>query len=190
MEPGNFLSQAFAMPFESTEHETLYSEMCKLKLLGNEGACRYYISALTGVDHFALWFDEYVDNVSEWVLAETRGAAKCFQFNSYTVPYMTPLLKAAYAQRHPESNVKLSECDIAVGLRLRNPNWSDEQIAETVPTTVSQLRRWSDYIVLGASNFRAVDEDEGVALISAEQLHQEIRMLIAGKSGAIDSSDV
>jgi hypothetical protein len=187
MELGNCLSQALAMAPESNEHRSLQKEMCISQLLGHEGACRYYISALTGIDHFALWSDEFVDNITEWIITETNGAANSYRFDEYTVGFMSPLLKAACQKRFPIFDIELTKSDLAVGLKIRNPNWSDEQIAAAVPTTIKQLQRWSDYKILGTARFRNADEDEGVTLVSREQLHQQIKRLIADKSNPSNS---
>jgi hypothetical protein len=47
---------------DTAEHQFLREEMCDQQLLGGDGACRYYLSILTNIDHFALWSDEFVAN--------------------------------------------------------------------------------------------------------------------------------
>jgi hypothetical protein len=50
MQPGGPISQQLAAPRESPEHESVRWDMCDGGLLGGEGACRYYLSMITGLD--------------------------------------------------------------------------------------------------------------------------------------------
>jgi len=122
--------------------------MCELHLLGSEGAARYYLSKLTDSDQFALWSDEFLDNVREYVLQATDGAAACFRFDGNTISFMTPILKQAYLNSSSEDEDVLTRPERAVLLLLHHPSWSDEQIASELPTTVKQLQRNPDYKAL------------------------------------------
>ena len=143
-------SRMLAAPEDSQEHQSLRSDLCDLQILYGQDACLYYLSNLTSSDQFALWSDEFVANLREFVLTETRGAAAYFRFDVGTVDYMAPLLKRAYKKVRPGNRVKLTKQDLAIDLVLRNPRWSDKQIAENAPTTTSQLQRFSDYKALRA----------------------------------------
>ncbi|MDZ4658205.1 MAG: hypothetical protein SH868_11565 [Bythopirellula sp.] len=142
-----------ATPHESAEHQSIREEMCNTQLLGSEGACRYYISVLTGIDHFALWSNEFIDNVREFIMNETAGAAGYFQFDGYTVGFMMPFFKSQYTKRFSIAGIDSSKSDRAVELLLRNPFWTDEQIASAVSTTLKQLQRFSGYTVLRTPHF-------------------------------------
>lgn len=122
--------------------------MCDLYLLGGEGACRYYLSRLTHSDQFALWYDEFLANVKEFVLAETNGAAATIPFEPWTIGEMEPLFRQAFEKVKPSIAVKQTKLDRAVVLLLNHPEWSDRQIAEAVPTTLKQLQRNSRYTAL------------------------------------------
>lgn len=123
-------------------------EMCEIYLLGGEGACRYYLSRLTNSDQFALWFDEFLANVREFVLAETKGAAATIPFEPWTVGCMVPLFRQAFEEAESPSAGKQTKQDRAVVLLLHHPEWSDQQIAEAVPTTMKQLQRNTKYTTL------------------------------------------
>jgi len=146
--PNNWLSKAMSAPRESAEHESFRFEMCDMHLLGSHGECSYYMSILTDVDHFALWTNELADNVREFVLGETAGAAESFRFDSYTVGFMVPLIKAAYNERIAKKVVPLTKAEQAVIFLLRNPTCTDAEVASAVKTTIKQLNRFSSYKVL------------------------------------------
>jgi hypothetical protein len=152
----NPFSHALLFPFEHPSHKNIYSDLCEYHLLGNYGKCRYYLSMITGIDHFALWTNEYVVNTKEYVLTQTSGTASCFVFDSYTVDFMTPLLKKKFVYMFEKLGIKMSKCEDAIVLRLKHPDWSDEQIANAVPTTVKQLNRCSDYKVFNTKHFRTI----------------------------------
>ena len=145
--PDNPRSEMLAAAEASEKHQMLREHMCDLKLLGGEGACRYYLSLLTDSDQFVLWNDEFVDNMREFIVTRTDGAAECFSFDSSSVGYMAPFMKREYFKRKRITS-KLSKQERAVVLLLQNPMWSDEQIAEHVPTTTKQLSRNLDYVQL------------------------------------------
>ena len=128
--------------------------MCDLQLLGGEGACRYYLSMITNSDQFALWHDEFLENVQEFIIKQTNGAASRFSFDLNSVGLMAPFLKREFDNGQSNGNSKTTKQDRAVELLLRHPFWSDEQIAESVPTTVKQLQRFTNYNALKASRSR------------------------------------
>lgn len=150
-EPGSATSKLMMAAQESPEHQSFRTEMCDLRILGREGACRYYLSKLTGSDQFALWHDEFIDNVREYVVAETNGAAACVSFAANTIDCMAAFLKHAFELSESSVNFKQSKQERAVVVLLHHPLWSDEQIAKEVPTTTKQLRRNSDYVALRAA---------------------------------------
>lgn len=137
-----------AAPEDSPEHESFRIEMCDLKLLGGEGACRYFLSKITGVDQFALWDDEFVENVREYLASETNGAASQFQIDAHAVQFVVPFLKRAFEDSRRSASSILTKQDRAVELLLRNPRWTDQQIAASVPTTTKQLQRFTNYTAL------------------------------------------
>jgi len=158
--PGNALSRQLAAPKESTEHQCLRSEMCDHGMLGGEGACRYYLSILTQSDQFAVWSDEFEDNVRRYVVENTceEAAQLCVDFNSIQclVGFFRITLERAegrYASRRARKD------DRAIELLLNHPEWTDEQIAEQVPTTVKQLQRWSNFTILRAVSNRTTNSD-------------------------------
>ncbi len=153
-EPGSIVSQFMAAPEESAEHQSFRTEMCDLQLLGGEGACRYYLSRLTGSDQFALWQTEFLDNAREYVVAKTNGAAACFPFDAGTIGSMAPFFKDAFERSESSVEPKQSKRDLAVVLLLHHPSWSDERIAKEAPTTIKQLQRNSNYRCLSASLIR------------------------------------
>jgi len=136
---------------ESPEHQSFRAEMCDLQIIGGEGACRYYLSKLTDSDQFALWTDEFLDNMQEYVVQKTNGAAACFPFDLNTISFMAPLLKLACCNARSGDAHKQTRQERAVVLLLHHPSWSDQQIAEQVPTTVKQLQRNSNYTALKSS---------------------------------------
>jgi len=146
--PGSPCSRMLAADENSSEHQFFKVDMCDLHMLGNEGACRYYLSKLTEIDHFALWSDEFLDNMREYIIEATNGAAACFPFDGNTITFMTSLLKQTYFSARSDDKHKLTRREHAVVLLLHHPSWSDEQIAGQVPTTVKQLLRNPDYSVL------------------------------------------
>ena len=143
----NGLSESWAQPLDSQRHRDFQWEMCEGRLLGDEGACRYYLSALTGIDHFALWTDEYITNLREFVVTESGGVAACFTFDwSLDQPFW-PYLQLAY-ERQEGITRRIRKNERAVELLINHPDWTDEEIAAEVPTTIKQLERNTYYCSL------------------------------------------
>lgn len=148
MEPGSAVSQLLATDENSEEHQSFRIEMCEMRQLGGEGACQYYLSKLTDSDQFALWDDEFCENVREFVVALTNGAAAAFPFDLYTIGFMASLLKHELEKSRSPEPVKPSKREKAIVLLVHHPTWSDEQIAHAIPTTLKQLRRNTEYTAL------------------------------------------
>ena len=156
LSPNYRLSKYFAQSPDSAQHRQFREEMCITPILGSDGACKYYLSALTQIDHFALWSDQFVENVREYLLTETSDAANYFLFDSCTIESMTSFLKVSYSQRFPTAGIAIKPHDRAIEILLRNPNWSDAQIAAAAKTTVKQLLRCSDYKILRMPRTRSL----------------------------------
>ncbi len=152
--PGNSLSRMLNAPLDSQEHQMLLEEMCKLRLLGADGACRYYLSVLTGIDHFALWNGEFLDNLREFVDAQTRGATRAFRVDADTVECFAPLLKSTFMVANSHLGWELTKEERAVELLLQNSKWSDARIAVDVPTTIKQLQHFTVYKLLRMARSR------------------------------------
>jgi len=129
--------------------------MCEQFLLGGEGACKYYLSRLTNSDQFSLWSDEFIANVKEFVLAETKEGAVTIPFEPWTIDCMEPLFRQAFEKTMSSIARKQTKQDRAVVMLLNHPEWSDEQIAEAVPTTLKQLQRNVNFTALRAYINRA-----------------------------------
>jgi hypothetical protein len=153
--PDSPSSRMLAADPASQEHQALALDMLGggnpkfPPLLGGYGACLYLLSRLTGRDQFAEWNDQFVENVREYVVKATGGAARVFEFTFSSVDYMVALLKRDFYRAQNDGYVE-SKPDRAVILLLEHPDWTDNQIAEAVPTTVKQLRRNLDYTCLRA----------------------------------------
>jgi hypothetical protein len=161
-DPNSSLSRMWSAPEETAEHQSFREEMCESQLLGAEGACRYYLSALTNSDQFALWQDEFVASVREFIVGRTAGAAASIPFDSYTIGFMLSFLKSAYEAVKRPDRLQQSKHDRAIELLLNHPSWSDAQIAKNVPTTVKQIERNSDFQALRSaiSNRRTYETRE------------------------------
>jgi hypothetical protein len=120
-------------------------EMCELRLLGANGACLFYLTMLTSIDHFALWSDEQLQNLREFADKATNGAATAYRIDLDTVCIVLPLLKSAFRERSPTVETSFTKQDHAVELLFRNPALSDAQVADQVPTTIKQLQRFTTY---------------------------------------------
>jgi hypothetical protein len=107
------------------------------------------LSRLTGTDQFAEWSDQFVENVREYIMQATGGAASVFAIDYRSVDYMVALLKRDFFRTQVESYAP-DKRDQAVILLLEHPEWTDAQIAAAVPTTVKQLQRNADYNCLRA----------------------------------------
>jgi hypothetical protein len=157
MAPGNSLSRALAKPKDSVEHKGLYWDLCEAGLLGGDGACRYYLSMITGVDQFTLWDDEFTSNVREFVVSKTCSAAAQFCQNLNSIQFLAGFLRRAFEGtegRHKER--RFTKAEKAVDLLLHHPELPDETIAERVPTTLKQLRRCTDY-----TGLRVISQRQG-----------------------------
>src|SRR5690606_41876124 len=75
------LGSEFSKRLADDTSDALNLEKCESRLLGGEGACMYYLSRLTGVDQFAAWSDDFIENVRTYVLEQTKGAAACYRSN-------------------------------------------------------------------------------------------------------------
>lgn len=155
----NGCSKRLASPRESSNHQGFYWEMCEGQLIGGEGACRYYLSIITGVDHFALWSDEFGANLKELVVAESSEAAACFTFDCSSAQHFWPFVRLAY-ERHVggDKRKRIKNWEKAIELLVNHPDWTDEEIAARVPTTLKQLARNSYYTHLRINLRRANEQ--------------------------------
>ncbi|MGD9127370.1 MAG: hypothetical protein PVH19_08325 [Planctomycetia bacterium] len=148
LSPKNACSRMLATDEDSPKHQSLREQMCDMYILGGDGAARYYLSMLTGSDQFALWNDEFYENLREYVVEQTEGAASSFSFNLETVSAIALFLKCVFQDGRSDRVFKITKADRTVETFLRHPYWTDEQVAAEVPTTVKQLKRFSDYNLL------------------------------------------
>jgi hypothetical protein len=147
----NHLSRALVAPKDSREHKDLFWDLCEAGLLGRDGACRYYLSVITGIDQFPLWCDEFTSNVREFVISKTCPAASQFCQDLHSIQFLGGFLRRAWEDTdRSEHSRRISKAEKAVELLLHHPEWSDERIAAQVPTTLKQLQRFSDYGALRA----------------------------------------
>jgi hypothetical protein len=145
----NNISQKLAAPKDSREHRDIYLDLCESGLMGREGACRYYLSMITGIDQFVLWDDEFVSNMQEFVVSKTCPAASVFCPDFHAVQFLAAFMRRAYEQSEGRGHERrVTRAERAVELLLQHPEWSNEEIAAHVPTTLKQLQRWSDFTVL------------------------------------------
>lgn len=145
--PENPCSSLMNADLNSSEHQSFQREMCQSRILGPQGAVQYYLSRLTNVDQFSLWSDQFIASVQKYISDETDGTAKFFVFNYETVELMEPFLKYSFGKKLSH-NYRPSKIELAVVLLLNHPTWSDEQIAERISTTVTQLLRNTNYKAL------------------------------------------
>ncbi|MBN8599828.1 MAG: hypothetical protein J0M26_02170 [Planctomycetes bacterium] len=148
-DPDSITCRLMEMPEDSPEHTSFREEVCDLLILGGEGACRYYLSKLTNSNQFALWNTEFEDNAYEYLLAATNGAAKSFEVHC-NVGLLRAVFKLAF-EGSRQSRAATTKQERAVVLLVNHLTWSDDAIAEKVPTTVKQLKRNCDYNALRAS---------------------------------------
>jgi hypothetical protein len=138
-----------ACPSDSEEHRVFREEICELGLLGSEGACKYYLSIITGIDQFALWSDEFLNNLRDFVNSQAAGATAAFRIDADTEYVVVPLLKAEMRRVRPQLiGNKPTKEERAIEMLFHNPGWSDYDVAKSVPTTVRQLQRFSTYKLL------------------------------------------
>jgi hypothetical protein len=152
MTDDNSLSRELAAPKESQEHRSLRWDLCEAGLLGGDGACRYYLSIITGIDQFVLWSDEFCKNIEESVVSQTCPAAAVFCRDLNSIQFLRGFLRRAYerTEGHSEDH-HVTKAEKAIELLLRHPDWSDDEIAAHVPTTMKQIGGWTDYRVLRAT---------------------------------------
>lgn len=154
--PDNELSLCLAAPKESLAHQTFRSEMCDDELLGGEGACRYYLSVLTQSDQFVAWSDDFVNNVRRYLVETTCPEAAQFCAESNGIQFLVGFFRAVSERTEGKSaSHRATREDRAIEMLLKHPDWTDQQIAKTVPTTVRQLQRWSNFKGLRAAPRRA-----------------------------------
>lgn len=117
----NPLSRRYAAPPESDEHQSLYKELCKWHLLGSEGACRYYLSRLTGIDQFSLWNDEFCSNVREFLIANLSDSAGQFNFDLYAVGFLVDVLQWYFEREFVNRLLKPTKKQRSIILLLSHP---------------------------------------------------------------------
>ncbi len=126
--------------------------MCDDRLLGGEGECRYYLSILTQSDQFVAWSDDFVDNVQRYVVEMTCPEAVRFCDGFHYVQFLAGFFRVVMERIAGSSDSRrVSKEDRAIEMLMNHPDWTDQQIAEQLPTTVKQLQRWSNYRVLRAA---------------------------------------
>jgi hypothetical protein len=143
--PNNGCSQRLSAPKESAEHQALRYEICDLQTLGSDGACRYYLSLISGTDQFLAWNDQFLQNVEEYVISQTSKAASQFFDGHHTLTFFVSFLRRRCDRVERDYESALSKQENAVDLLLNHPDWTDEEIASRVGTTLKQLQRWRDY---------------------------------------------
>jgi len=146
--PGNVLSEHLAAIPTSPEHRMFRSEMCEYGMLGGDGACRYYLSILTNSDQFVAWSDEFVNNVKQYVVEMTCPEAAQFCTDLHSIQCLAGFFRVVMERIEGRYEGRNKKQDLAIESLLLHPHWTDEEIAESVPTTVKQLRRFSDYKLL------------------------------------------
>jgi hypothetical protein len=155
MDSDNHISEKLAAPKDSRDHRDIYWDLCEAGLLGGDGACRYYLSMLTRIDQFVLWEDEFCSNMREFVVSKTSPTASIFCQNQNSIQFLAVFMRRAYERSEGrDKERRATKAETAVELLLCHPEWSDEKIAAQVPTTVKQLRRWTNYTGLRASGQR------------------------------------
>ena len=148
---GNALSEKMALPKDSQEHQDFRWEMCDGRLIGREGAVRYYLSVITGRDQFVAWDDQFIRDVREFVVSQTSKSAAQFIDDIWSIGNLASFFRRACERlegTYDERKVK--KRDKAIDLLLAHPEWTDEEIAARVPTTVKQLQRSTEFTGLRA----------------------------------------
>jgi hypothetical protein len=152
MAPGGDLSRRLAAPRESPEHQYLRLEMCDDRLLGGMGACQYYLSILTQSDQFVAWSDDFVNNVKRYVVEMTCPEAARFCTDLHNMQFLAGFFRVVMERIEGSSGGRpVSKEDRAIEMLMNHPDWSDQQVAEQLPTTAKQLKRWSNYAALRAA---------------------------------------
>lgn len=112
---------------------------------GDDAVCRWQLTVLTGEDLWSKPWAEWWEYLIAFLKKRLppRSAAACRRYpDQFGRPYIENLRR----QRDGERIVgPLTKQDRAFLLLLENPEWTDEQIAEMIPTTLKQLARFSDY---------------------------------------------
>jgi hypothetical protein len=112
---------------------------------GDDRVCQFQLSVLTSCDHLSKSLEDYKAALVAFCRArlpkqscDTIALASGADFARI---YLEDL------RRQAGSTIfgPLTKPHRAVILLLENPDWTDEQIAERVPTTLKQLARFSDY---------------------------------------------
>lgn len=151
MPPNSECSRRLAAAKDSPEHQALRYDMCETQLLGGDGACRYYLSIISGTDRFSLWNDEFVRNVKEYVVSRTCDAASKFFDGGHSISCVVDFLRRDCERAEGTDNDRrVTKREIAIEMLLKHPDWSDATIAARVPTTTKQLARWTDFNYLRA----------------------------------------
>jgi hypothetical protein len=105
--------------------------------------CQWQLSVLAGRDLWSLPLEAYGTALVEFCRSRLPGVScAALARSDYSARiYLQDL------RRRAGSTIfgPLKKPDRAVILLLKNPDWTDEQIAERVPTTLKQLRRFSTY---------------------------------------------
>lgn len=145
--PENQLSELLASPVTSPGHQSLRIELCDMRLLGDDGACRYYLSRLNGVDYFTAWNDVISEALRQFAIARFGNAASRFCVDEMGAPMVfVAALRRAHAAHFAEpASPRESKEEIAIEILLRHPDWSDDCIAQAAGTTPKQLRRFGTY---------------------------------------------
>jgi hypothetical protein len=126
--------------------------MCDDGLLGDMGACQYYLSILTQSDQFVAWDDDFVNNVKRYVVKMTCPEAARFCGGPHCLQSLAGFFRVVTERVEGRSDGRrVSKEDRAIEMLLNHPDWTDQQIAERLPTTAKQLQRWSNYGALRAA---------------------------------------
>jgi hypothetical protein len=114
--------------------------------IGDDFACSYYLSVLTGRNYFVLPLEDARRDAGHFVIEKTSLASSVFFRDlGYVLYFAVPFLKRHFNAEHGLPPEKLNKETQGLLLLLEHPDWSDEQVRQAVHTTQKQMARWSTY---------------------------------------------
>jgi hypothetical protein len=138
------LAEAFDAPKDSPDHLGLRDQA---GLGGRHIECRYYLGMLIGRNEFRQPSEEFLDDLTEFVVSRTSTQAAMFCCTEEHCQFVVAFLRRLFEiQEGLAPDRKETKEHRAIEVLLRHADWSDEQIAAEVGATAKSVKRcWSTF---------------------------------------------
>lgn len=138
----DFYAKLIEEPIGSPEHVRLRDALPVYQC--GMFSCQYFLSMLEGRDYFVTCIDEFAERLRGFVAEKASPRSLEFdsaEFDEFVVPFMQKQFEDRFFTRAS----RMSKEERGMVTLIEHPEWSDEQIRQSVNTTHKQMTRWRWY---------------------------------------------